>query len=388
MADVESTNSPKRLLFVDGLRGVASLMVVFYHLNENLRPAVAAWFPRILDALFGHFNLGVDIFFVLSGFVITYSVRNGLHTWRYLGRFALRRSIRLDPPLWVTILLEVALIHVSLYFFPALGTPTPGWKEILSNVTYTQRFLGYPDVAPVFWSLTYEVQFYLVLVVALVLYHTWVGRKLKRSGVPPLVRLIFLSSVAYSLAIWIGVVPLPLRGLFIDRWFQFSLGVAACSVFLGKTSLRAFGILCAAVVLPTFIVDPGLYRVLTVLTAVGTAAALVQVGRARAMDRVLSGRTIQFLGRISYSLYLIHLSVGWRFVSLCRQLLGPNLSVLEGLIALGGGVLLSILAAWLMYRLLEAPSLRIAHRVRLPRRLAAAAASGAPPPSSSGASAN
>ena len=47
--------------------------------------------------------VGVDIFFVLSGFVIAYSVREARITPRFLGRFALRRSIRLDPPYWITI---------------------------------------------------------------------------------------------------------------------------------------------------------------------------------------------------------------------------------------------------------------------------------------------
>jgi len=341
-------------------------MVVFFHLSEDLRPAVAGWFPPALDALFRHFNLGVDIFFVLSGFVITYSVRKGLHTWAYLGRFGLRRSIRLDPPLWITILFEVGLIHLSLHFFPELGTATPTWPQILANVTYTQRFLGYAPIVPVFWSLTYEVQFYVVLVGALVLYRQVRTRRVvEANGGSSLPQYVFFSLFVYSLLIWAELLPLPVRGLFLDRWFEFSLGIAACSVFLGRTRVRALLALAAVTVIVTLLVRPNEYRILTVFVSVATALVLVGVGRKKAMDRVLSGPIMQFLGRISYSLYLVHLSVGWRFVSICKKLFGPKLGVLQGISALAGGVAISIFAAWLMYRLVEAPSMRVARRIRL-----------------------
>ena len=59
--------------------------------------------------------------------VIAFSVRKGAETWGYLGRFALRRSLRLDPPYWLTLALELALIRVGLMFVPSLGTPVRLW---------------------------------------------------------------------------------------------------------------------------------------------------------------------------------------------------------------------------------------------------------------------
>src|SRR5450756_711048 len=73
------------------------------------------------------------------------------------------------------------------------------------------------------------------------------------------------------------------------------------------------------------------------------------------LETMLSGTVIQFLGRVSYSLYLIHLSVGWRAISVFRRKFGPELGPAMGSAAFLGGVLLSVLSAWLVYVTLEAP---------------------------------
>jgi peptidoglycan/LPS O-acetylase OafA/YrhL len=338
------------------------MMVVVFHLHENLRPAVQAWFPPLLSTLFANGNLGVDIFFVLSGFVIAHSVSNGERSWRYLGRFGLRRSIRLDPPLWMTILVEVVLIRISLRLFPALGTPVPGWSQIIANVTYTQRFLGIPDIVPVFWSLTYEVQFYIVLVGSLVLLHR-VPRS--RSLTPAL----FLAAFCYSLGIWLGAFPSPVRGLFIDRWFQFALGIAAWAVFMRHVSKGAFAALCVVTLCAILALSPVAYRVHSTEVALLSAVVIAFVSLTGRLETVLSGIVTQFLGRISYSLYLIHASVGWRFISVFRREFGPDLGPAMGSAAFLGGVMLSVISAWLIYVTLEAPSVRLARSIRLPRAL-------------------
>ena len=352
-------SDPGRFLFLDGLRGVAAMMVVVFHLYGNLGPAVQSWVPRPLSALLLNGNLGVDVFFVISGFVIAHSVRKGERSWRYLGRFGLRRSIRLDPPLWMTILVEVVLIRISLRLFPDLGTPLPNWSQIMANVTYSQHFLGIGDIVPVFWSLTYEVQFYIVLVAGLVLLH-----RVRRS--PSLTPLLFVAAFCYSLGIWLGALPSPLPGLFIDRWFQFALGIAAWAVFMGHITKAQFAALCLVTLCAVLAISPVAYRARSTEVAVLSAGLLALVSLTDRLETTLSGKVIQFLGRISYSLYLIHLSVGWRFISVFRRKFGPELGPAMGSVAFLGGVALSVLAAWLVYVTLEAPSMRLARSIRLP----------------------
>jgi peptidoglycan/LPS O-acetylase OafA/YrhL len=304
-------------------------------------------------------NLGVDVFFVISGFVIAHSVRKGERSWRYLGRFGLRRSIRLDPPLWMTIFVEVVLIRISLRLFPDLGTPLPNWSQVMANVTYSQHFLGIGDIVPVFWSLTYEVQFYIVLVGSLVLLHR--VRRLPSITLP-----LFVAVFGYSLGIWLGAFPSPVPGLFIDRWFQFALGIAAWAVFMRHISKAQFAALCVVTLGAIVAMSPVAYRAHSAEVAVVSAGVLALVSLTNRLETMLSGTVIQFLGRISYSLYLIHLSVGWRFISVFRRKFGPELGPAMGSVAFLGGVLLSVLAAWLVYVTLEAPSMRLARRVRLP----------------------
>lgn len=337
------------------------MLVVIFHFNENLAPAVAGWLPSIVSLLFGHGNLGVPIFFVLSGFVIASSVERAEMSWRYLGRFGLRRSIRLDPPLWATIGIEVLLVKISLMLFPSLATPLPTLGQLAANVTYTQMMLGIPDIVPVFWSLTYEVQFYLVLVGGKIALHL--------AQLPKSVKFaIGAVMYAYSLAVWIELLPTVLTGLFIDRWFQFALGIAAWTTFQKQMRGWQFASLLAVTCAALLIRYPTDARALTTLVSVSTSIALAGVGLTGRMGSVLSGPVIQFLGRISYSLYLIHLSVGWRFISLVKMKMGPELGPVVATGAFLGGIGLSILAAWIMHALIEAPSIRLARRVALPKR--------------------
>jgi len=371
-----SSGKGKRFLYIDGLRGVAAMMVVLYHVQINLRPAVRGWFPHSIDFLFHWGNLGVDIFFVLSGFVIAHSVRNGAFSWAYMGRFAFRRSIRLDPPLWVTIALELLLIQAGFVLFPGISTVVPSWEQVLANVTYTQRFFHLGDVVGVFWSLTYEVQFYFVLVLALVAYGKTLDRRIDASTKQMLFLGFLIVPHLYSLFIYLDILPLPLQGLFIDRWFQFSLGILAWAVFRRMLHQRYFWIVALVTIILAVFLGPSDYRRWSILSSSVTAISLVLVGKRDAMHRVLAGPVIQFLGRISYSLYLIHPVVGWRFVSVVKEIFGPDLGVILGSLTLLGGVLISVASAWLMYVALEAPSLQFAHKIGLPKRSPAPTPSG------------
>ena len=122
--------------------------------------------PRPLVTLFAHGGLGVQVFFVISGMVIAYSVGDARVTPSYLGRFALRRSLRLDPPYWSVILLFLAMRWAAAGVGHPMGPARPP-QQVWSNVFYLQHILGQDDLVVVFWTLCLEVQFYIVLVLLL-----------------------------------------------------------------------------------------------------------------------------------------------------------------------------------------------------------------------------
>ena len=103
-----------RSTFIDGLRGIAALSVACYHIDRYgpvpvaAEPAIPRWLISVID----HGSIGVQVFFVISGFVIAYSVRNARITPGYLANYVLRRAIRLDPPYWTTILFVLAVLAI------------------------------------------------------------------------------------------------------------------------------------------------------------------------------------------------------------------------------------------------------------------------------------
>src|SRR4051794_15898753 len=89
-----------RSTYVDALRGIAAFSVACYHITRYgpLPEPASQIIPGVLQRWFDYGWMGVQVFFVISGFVIAYSVRNARVTPGFLGNYALRRSIRLDPP--------------------------------------------------------------------------------------------------------------------------------------------------------------------------------------------------------------------------------------------------------------------------------------------------
>ncbi len=353
----------ERFLMIDGLRGIAAMMVVFFHFNEALKDVVS--FPRWVHTTLQHGDLGVDVFFVLSGFVIPYSVRNGVHTPKYLAKFALRRSIRLDPPLWATLFLEVVLIRLVLQAYPGMGTPIPDAGQIAANAAYLQVFLGIDSIVTVLWSLTFEVQFYLVVVGSLVILHLVRTRFDSGNLIHYLASGLSVVAFAYSVLIWHEVLPNPLRGLFIQRWFQFYLGALAWLAVAGRIRLRTFVAASAFCLISALVFAENDYRFWSTNAALFASALIVWASLTQRMSKLLAGPTLQFLGKVSYSLYLLHLVTGWRFIALMKQSFGGEISVLLGTLVFAGGVAVSLVSAWAIYRVLEAPSMNLARKVTL-----------------------
>src|SRR5436305_2409824 len=119
---------PGRFVFVDAVRGIAALAVAWHHITlwGPLEAHSARLLPEFALSIARNGQYGVQMFFVISGFVIAYSIRGARVTPTYLGGFALRRSIRLDPPYWTAISCVLAL-HA---FGPLTGfipSPYEGW---------------------------------------------------------------------------------------------------------------------------------------------------------------------------------------------------------------------------------------------------------------------
>jgi peptidoglycan/LPS O-acetylase OafA/YrhL len=276
---------------IQALRGFAAMWVVLFHLSEGghvaaLKRALPEWFAHVLfDA--GH--LGVPIFFALSGFVIAHSLAGKAATPAFFGRFILRRSLRLDPAYWGAIAFAIALAFLSAKVTGA-GWPDIGLRTVLLHILYLQGIFGERTINDAFWTLAYEVQFYLFFVGALVIRHMAAPRsRVAAIGVD-----VLLLGVALLAAV--GQLDFVLKGVFLPLWGCFYVGVMAYRG--GRSVVAVVGLAVLAIALAT----NNSFTQTSAVTAVGLFFAL----RSGWILSGLNWRWLQFLGTISYSLYLLH----------------------------------------------------------------------------------
>jgi peptidoglycan/LPS O-acetylase OafA/YrhL len=356
------TSGPGRVQSIDGLRGIAALLVALFHLHLAVSRTATDWLWSPIDWIARNGDKGVDIFFVISGFVIALSVSKGAETIGYFGRFILRRSIRLDPPYWSAILLEVMLLHLTQRFFPEHPAVLPTGPQLLSHPFYLQDLLGYGNIVPIFWTLCYEIQFYGFFVGLIVLRHY----------LPAVLQSIRWTAVVagglFLLSMWVrfispGSTP---HGLFIDRWYQFFIGTLTYFAISEPGRLKMLYIAWAGLAVVLVSTSASLMHLLPIVVS----AWIVFDARHVRWSRLLSSRPLQFLGAISYSLYLYHSSVGWRFISLVQRLIPGRWSSTMAIAVYLAAVGVSILFSALMWRFIERPFLRLSQKIRMPLRTA------------------
>ena len=352
--------SRPRLAGLDGLRAVAVLLVVVYHL-----------FP----VLPGGF-LGVDVFFVISGFLITtLLLREHDDTGRIaLGRFWIRRVRRLLPALT----LVVAATATAAWFVG--GDILVGFgRQLLGALTFAYNWVALWDGASYFtadqpellrnlWSLAVEEQFYLLWPLLLVLILRWrsrAGRTLLATG-------LAAGSVAWAVALagegatrtYYGT-DTHAYGLLIGVALAFALhgrldqAPARRRLLTGVLGLAAVGGMVALALLPPsgdLLTFPGVLVATSVLSAVAIAAAVQPGGW---LGRALDTAPLRWIGERSYGIYLWH----WPLVvvaTVAATGLSPDTAVP---VPVGAGVLvLSIALAALSYRYVEQPVRRLGLR--------------------------
>lgn len=330
--------SPReRLVSLDALRGIASLAVAIFHIYvfSAVGAVLGPVLPRWVDTAFRNGGLGVEVFFVISGVAIATSIAGARMSWGYIGRFALRRSIRLDPPYWATLALAVILL--------TLADRAPSIGRVLAHVVYLQLIVHEPNIVSVFWTLTFEVQFYIVLVLVVFL--------AQRSGM--LVGWV-VAVVPFLVSLSLPVLGLDPGGWFILWWYAFATGVATMGMLNGRLSLSLW--------LAVIALDLGqalwIGEVGPAIVAL-TAALIGAAGRAGVVTTWTGGNVLQWLGRRSYSLYLIHF-VGANLAKIMSPRVNTPVAAL-GLFILATSI--ALFCAELLYRLIELPAHRLSRNV-------------------------
>jgi peptidoglycan/LPS O-acetylase OafA/YrhL len=290
---------------VDGLRGVAIALVCLFH--ADLWPFTGGY-------------VGVDVFFVISGFVITRVLLRDLERGSLsVPRFLLRRVRRLAPAAIVMLIVCMAiftLVYPPKYLV-GFGESTVAQSLFASNVYFwrtTDYFGTPPDARPLLhtWSLAVEEQFYLLFSVGIVLLSG-----MRRRGLAIAMAACLALSFALAAALTVRWPSASFYLLPTRAWELLTGAVLAAGSGLGGTTAMRSPIVrqilawtgltmigASAVVYDAATPFPDVYAALPVL---GTAALIfANTGFRTTVGAALSARPLLFLGRVSYSLYLWH----------------------------------------------------------------------------------
>jgi peptidoglycan/LPS O-acetylase OafA/YrhL len=328
---------------------------------ENVPPSIARDRIDIVNALrafaaifvaWGHFSLGqgrwlnwsgkygytgVYIFFVISGFIIPYSLFRGGYTLRNFGRFVFKRAIRLYPPYLISIPVTILATNLIMRPLAPAAAIHVGGRQLLDHLFFLNDLTGRSWINVVYWTLAIEWQWYLL---AGLLFGLMVNRNVLVRFIP-----VAIAMVSYFLCTSDRIVPhtLPifLVGVFV---FQHKIGV------IGRGRMLA---LIAAMLWAMR--GPTGWLVAGISVATGLVIAFVSFRH----------RIADFLGDVSYSVYLLHLPIGVGLIGWLSHLLPFSGSYLGVLDVAGMGA--SIAAAAVLYHWVEKPAQEMSSRLRFVR---------------------
>lgn len=354
---------------IQGLRALAVLMVVAYHSAPAIIPG-------------GY--IGVDVFFVISGFLITSHLLERLQADGKisLARFYARRAVRILPAAFTVLVLTViaAFIWVPpvqhkdvLIWAGATAVYIPNVFAWLVRTDYLAETA--PSVFQQFWSLGIEEQFYLLWPVLLFLGWRWLARSNRALLI--LVCIFVVASFTACLVVMESSQPQAFFSLSTRGW---ELGVGGVVAFLLKagparpSQLRSglfawTGLVVLALAALTYDIQTPYPGAPAAVPVIATALLLLDATGAQGPARLLSIRPLQFIGLISYSVYLVH----WPLLVIPQAAVG-HAHPLPLWTSLSLAVL-AIPVAYLLYRFVENPIRRAGLLARMqPKRILLAAA--------------
>ncbi|MDN5288208.1 MAG: Peptidoglycan/LPS O-acetylase OafA/YrhL, contains acyltransferase and SGNH-hydrolase domain [Mucilaginibacter sp.] len=308
----ERDPSKKHILQVDYIRAIASLAVALFHLGGKALPVLKyGW-------------LGVYMFFLLSGFIICWSIPAD-YTWKMSGRFIRKRITRIEPPYIISIGL------VIMMNFMVLSRYKPDWFNVVCHFAYFNSLLGKPYLSPVYWTLGIEFQFYLFVALCF----PWFNSK---DG-PWMLLILCIIPVFVNIpgGLLFGVFPVFGLGILYYLYLK-KITSINMTLFLGVLILLCcictLGWLPAGMALVTILLLTAPLRNFTV---------------------------VSFFSKISFSLYLTHDIVGSHLVVYMGTKL-PKTVLFKGIEFLTG-IVVSIIFAYLFYLLIERPFFKLSKHI-------------------------
>ncbi len=323
----------KHIPTITFLRGLASMLVCFQHLIgvRSVGGEMYLKSDNFLWLLHGLGYVGVYIFFTISAFIIPYALHQNQYQIRHFFSYLFKRAIRLDPPYWFR-LFSIVLIII---FLPSYKVEPATFEigKLLAHLFYMNWYFAYDWFSLMYWTLEIEFQFYILIGLTYNLF-TNQNKIICYCTLFLFLLLAYLTPNSYTVFYYgeIFLIGIILFLYYIDH-FSYKEFV----IFLLST------IFVATTKLPLQTLPPSLFVVACVLWL------------------NIDNRISNFLGTISYSLYLVHAPVGQRLIYQSFSFIqNPLLRTLWVVFA----ILIAILVAYLYYLWIEKPFIKLSKKVK------------------------
>jgi peptidoglycan/LPS O-acetylase OafA/YrhL len=317
------TNSRKKELYqISFLRAVASIGVCLFHLgfgNSNFLEGNKSAFQ-----IFKYGYLGVPVFFILSAFIICYSLPLN-YQLKNFNSFFKKRLLRVEPPYLLSILLTLSVAYLASFITHNL-VEVP-WKNILLHIGYLNNFTTNTYINSVYWTLGIEFQFYILIG----LIFPWMNKSVY------FLILIIISLLALS------AIKISNTSLIFEHTPLFCIGILM--YFIRYSNKYPKLILVCLIALSLIIIAFNKSEVLY--------ASLFTIGIISIPFR--NNQIIGFLSRISYSLYLVHVPIGGRIINLSLRFVKTDS---QKYLAFTAAFVISIIAAYIFHHIIEKPAIK------------------------------
>ncbi|WP_314508861.1 acyltransferase [Xanthocytophaga agilis] len=310
------------------MRAIASMAVVLFHFIGT-EQFLTNWTILKYISVYGQY--GVQMFFVISGFVIPFSLYKSKYKIHYYGKFVLKRIIRLDPPYLANILFIICLSYVLSKVSSAQFTIT--WKQLLLHLGYLNAFFHEKWLNVVFWTLSVEFQYYVLLGL---IYPLLIGNQWIRSIT--VISLLALSILFHDIPrdFFFAHIPVFLMGILTFQWYtriipkwEYIVWTFVCILFIYTSSIEILFVSIISVLLLFYF--------------------------------TIENKWLTFLGDISYSLYLMHVMTGSVVISIVKK---RTDNIYIEFFALVFAVSISVTMSYLLYRFVEQPSQKLSSKIR------------------------
>lgn len=324
-----------RISNVDKLRAIAALSVLYFHVTNTVNNYPTDAFLRE-SGKYGHH--GVEIFFVISGFIIPYSMKlGGYNIKNNFSGFIYKRLIRVEPPYIVSIVFTIIVgCAVNLVYDKEIYVYTV--PQVASHLFYLTSFLGYQWVNPVYWTLAIEFQFYFLMAII----YPFVMSSKFRVPFFLMAAVIFLTAGNWAQGTIVYFSPLFAMGVIV--------ALAKVNLIAGR-SILVMLLVCFA---------GSIWKQGFIVALLGGLTALILLGNKQLPD----WPGLQFFGIISYSLYLFHYPVVEKLIRFGKVF---GTAFQTQIIVIVFSMFLAALISWVAYVLIERPSIRAAANIRYVR---------------------